>query len=75
MKLNRSAFIPFSTGPQNCAGKLLAILELRAVVCAVLQKFELKRAGDFDMNDWERNVRDSFVSLRGPLPLYLVVRR
>ncbi|CAJ2511785.1 Uu.00g074100.m01.CDS01 [Anthostomella pinea] len=38
---NRAAFIPFSTRPYNCAGKNLAMTELRSVVARV--------TGDYDV--------------------------
>ena len=39
-----TAFLPFSSGPMNCAGKHLALLEIRTVVIAVLQRFRVRRA-------------------------------
>lgn len=39
--LNKSAFNPFSTGPYNCVGKGLAMMELRSVVRRVVNEFDL----------------------------------
>ncbi|KAM5541672.1 hypothetical protein V8D89_004653 [Ganoderma adspersum] len=39
---NSAAFIPFSHGPMGCAGKGLAMLEMRAVVCALAQRFRIR---------------------------------
>ncbi|PIL22998.1 cytochrome P450 [Ganoderma sinense ZZ0214-1] len=39
---NGAAFIPFSHGPMGCAGKGLAMLEMRTVVCALVQRFKIR---------------------------------
>nr|VWO94473.1 Cytochrome P450 monooxygenase AKT7 (EC (AK-toxin biosynthesis protein 7) [Ganoderma boninense] len=39
---NDAAFIPFSHGPMNCAGKTLAMQQLRTVVCALMQRFHIR---------------------------------
>ncbi|EKM57284.1 uncharacterized protein PHACADRAFT_254974 [Phanerochaete carnosa HHB-10118-sp] len=72
---NRAAFVPFSVGPQNCAGRALAMIEMRAVVCAVMHKFELRRAEEYDLDRWERDVMDAYISLRGKLPVILEQRQ
>lgn len=64
---NRSSFLPFSTGPQNCAGKSLAMAELRAVVCAMVQRFDMQVAKGFDLDTWEENIEDVYVTNRGSL--------
>ncbi|KAJ7512708.1 cytochrome P450 [Mycena galericulata] len=43
-KTDRSAFIPYSVGPMNCAGKLVAQLELRLVVATLVQKLDMSLA-------------------------------
>ncbi|KAJ7692153.1 cytochrome P450 [Mycena rosella] len=60
--LNQEAFIPFSTGPANCAGRSLAMLELRMVVAYVMQAFELRFADGYDKNRWEVDLK-----LEGPV--------
>ncbi|KIP10629.1 hypothetical protein PHLGIDRAFT_495533, partial [Phlebiopsis gigantea 11061_1 CR5-6] len=72
--LNRAAFIPFSTGPQNCAGKALPLLELRAVVCAIVASFDIGKDATYNLDSWEINIRDFFVTLRGPLFVRIDVR-
>ncbi|TCD71757.1 hypothetical protein EIP91_005523 [Steccherinum ochraceum] len=64
---DRSAFLPFSAGPQNCAGRAIALQEVRAVLCAVLQRFDIEKAEGFDLDDWDRNLKDCYVTHRGPL--------
>ncbi|KAH8113754.1 high nitrogen upregulated cytochrome P450 monooxygenase 2, partial [Phellopilus nigrolimitatus] len=39
---NTAAFIPFSYGPENCAGRNLALTELRMVVALLIQRFEIQ---------------------------------
>ncbi|KIP08448.1 hypothetical protein PHLGIDRAFT_23489 [Phlebiopsis gigantea 11061_1 CR5-6] len=68
---NRAAFVPFSFGPQNCAGKALASVELRVVISALVQKFEVRKAKEYDIDDWEKNLRDHYVTLTGPLQAVL----
>lgn len=66
-----TAFNPFSFGPASCVGKNLALVELRVVACAVLQKFEFEFANagmeGFDATEWEEGIRDTFVVTRPPL--------
>lgn len=38
----KGAFYPFLTGPYSCAGKNLAYLEIRMVLCSLLSKFSLR---------------------------------
>lgn len=64
---NRNAFVPFSAGMRSCAGKSVAVMEMRAVLCALVQKFEVSKAPDYSLDDWERNLRDIFITSCGPL--------
>ncbi|KAF8265715.1 high nitrogen upregulated cytochrome P450 monooxygenase 2 [Lactarius quietus] len=41
---NTAAFFPFSYGPANCAGKNLALLEMRMLLCWVLRRFRFSEA-------------------------------
>ena len=72
---NRAAFIPFSLGQQNCAGKALAMLELRSVACALLHKFELHTPKEYDLDQWEKDIMDVFLTIKGKLPVILQPRR
>ena len=73
-KTDTSAYIPFSAGPANCVGKNLALLEMRMVVSAILQRFDLKFAEDYDAKQWEEDMRDYFVIKVGELPVVLTAR-
>ncbi|KAF9229338.1 cytochrome P450 [Gyrodon lividus] len=65
--LDRSAFIPFSIGPANCAGKPLATLELRAVLALFIMHFDMEFDDGFDPETWIESLKDHFVLERGRL--------
>ena len=71
---NTSAFIPFSYGPANCAGKLLAIVEMRMVVALLMQRFEIRFADGYDSLQWETELKDYFVMSNGCLPVVMAPR-
>ena len=87
---NVDAFIPFSHGPMNCVGKRLAHAEIRAVVCAILQRFRMRAAegarghgekgegeegqGVLDLAAYERGFLDFFITVRAPVRVVLEVR-
>ncbi|TFK80149.1 cytochrome P450, partial [Polyporus arcularius HHB13444] len=71
---HESAFLPFSHGPMNCPGKPLALLELRMVVCAFLQRFRFRLAEGWDVREYERGYKDHFVASRPELPIVLEAR-
>lgn len=55
------------TGPANCVGRQLALLELRTVTCALLKKYNFRLARDFRPAKWEENIRDHFILAKGDL--------
>ncbi|KAJ4476395.1 cytochrome P450 [Lentinula edodes] len=72
---NEQAFFPFSYGPTACAGKSLALMEMRAVLSTVLSKFELAFADGWNPAEWEHNLKDFYTLRGGPLPIVLVPRK
>lgn len=72
---NDAAFIPFSYGPANCVGKPMAMQEMRAVVCAILQKFEMELRPGWDPRTYGTGFKDFFMSRRPALPVTLHGRR
>ena len=72
--LERNAFIPFSIGSANCAGKPLAMMELRLVTCLLVKTFELSFEDDYDPSRWEDELLDRFVLVKGKLPVKLKMR-
>ncbi|KAL7277160.1 hypothetical protein ACG7TL_009006 [Trametes sanguinea] len=69
-----AAFVPFSHGPGNCVGKQLAMQEMRAVVCALLQKFDLRLRDGWDVREYDRGFKDYFVTTRPEVPVTLQAR-
>ena len=70
---NDGAFIPFSHGPMNCVGKGLAMLQMRVVVCALVQRFRVRLREGWDMTGrrYEVEFRDCMVANRPELPVGL----
>ncbi|KDR74026.1 hypothetical protein GALMADRAFT_269528 [Galerina marginata CBS 339.88] len=73
--LDLAAFIPFSFGPANCAGKSLAVLELRYLVTMLVRQFDMRFENGFTAGAWEKSLLDRFVIAKGPLPVVLSPRR
>lgn len=71
---NHLAFIPFSAGHANCAGKNLALAEMRMVLALLMQKFEMRFADGYDPRAWERDMVDLFVIKPSELPVVLKLR-
>ncbi|KAL5476669.1 hypothetical protein ACEPAI_2855 [Sanghuangporus weigelae] len=68
------AFIPFSTGHANCAGKNLAIAEMRVVTALLMQKFNIRLAPGYDPARWTREMIDLFVMKPSELPVIITLR-
>lgn len=73
-RLDRSAFIPFSSGPANCVGKTLALHELRYVVASLVRTFDMTFQGGYDHRKWENGLHDNFTLSRPSLPVKLALR-
>ena len=71
---NTSAFIPFSMGHAICAGKNLALAEMRLVIALLMQKFDLNFAKGYDPRRWEAEMVDLFVMKPSELPVALKLR-
>lgn len=71
---NTAAFIPFSAGHANCAGKNLALAEMRVVLALLMQKFDFSFAEGYDPRRWERDMVDLFVLKLGKLPVVITPR-
>jgi hypothetical protein len=59
----------------NCAGKNLALQELRMVTCSLLQKFDFEFAPGWDRRQWEKNLADCYILTKGALPVVITVRK
>ena len=70
---SRDAFMPFSVGPQNCAGRPLALIEMRYLLAALMRNFDI----EFDREkyvetQWEDKLEDRFAcQAKGTLPVTL----
>ena len=73
--LDRNAFVPFSMGPANCAGKPLAMLELRVVLSLFIMHFDMEFDDSFNPKTWIESLKDHFVLENGKLMVKLRVRR
>ena len=72
---DRDLFIPFSTGPMVCVGKNVAMTEMRAVMCALVQQFDMKMADRTYVDTWEDKIKETFTTGRGSLPIYISLRK
>ncbi|KAI0828849.1 high nitrogen upregulated cytochrome P450 monooxygenase 2 [Trametes gibbosa] len=71
---NHAAFFPFSFGPSICAGKGLALQEMRMVVTLMMQKLDLRLADGFDAAQYENSQLDYLILSRPPLPVVIKLR-
>ena len=71
---NTAAFIPFSYGPTICAGKHVALVEMRMLLCWVLRRFRFSKAPGFDYEEWEGKIQDWFVVRHEPLMVNVSLR-
>lgn len=62
-------------GPSNCAGKNLAYMEMRMVICLILQQVDLKLEEGYNHGQWAADVKDYFITLKGPLPAVVTPRK
>ncbi|KAJ4988541.1 cytochrome p450 [Stagonosporopsis vannaccii] len=74
--LRKDTFIPFSYGTYNCAGKPLAMMQLRMVIAMVVKKFEMSFAPgkEEECERYIHNQADCFTLHLRPLPLMLKER-
>lgn len=71
---NRDVFMPFSLGPMVCVGKNVAMMEIRAVVCAVIHQYDVVVADRSSFDSYEKDIYEVFTTKRGTLPVYLKAR-
>ena len=72
--LDRFVFIPFSMGPANCVGKPLALKQLRYVVAILVRNFEFRFPEEYDVANWEKEMKDRFLMVKGDLPVLISQR-
>ncbi|KAK7029018.1 hypothetical protein VNI00_014728 [Paramarasmius palmivorus] len=69
------AFFPFSHGPTACAGKALALMEMRTVIAAIVANFDIAFEPGWDTREWERDLKDFFILRVGRLPVVFTARK
>lgn len=72
---NTAAFIPFSAGPTNCAGKNLAWMEMRMVLALIMQRLDMRLEDGYNPQQWYDDMQDQFVTMKGVLPTILTPRK
>lgn len=60
--LRKEVCTPFMTGPYNCAGKALAMMELRSVVGRVVNEFDVKLPEDFEAEKYWNGIKNHFTA-------------
>ena len=69
--INKSAFIPFQTGPYKCVGWQLAMREMRSVVANLVLNFEIAFVEGDDGESVNKEALDCFATVAGPLNIKL----
>ena len=72
---DKNAFLAFSHGPMNCPGKGFAMLELRTLACAILQRFRVRLREGWDTKQYDAGYKDYFSATRPELPVVLERRQ
>ncbi|KAF9063009.1 high nitrogen upregulated cytochrome P450 monooxygenase 2 [Rhodocollybia butyracea] len=73
-KNNTNAFLPFSYGPANCAGRNLAKKEIMMVMSILLHNFDFRFADGFDWENWPQQLKAFFVTIRPPIKVVITRR-
>jgi len=74
-RLNQNALLAFSYGPANCIGKQLAWVEMRMVVCLLVKNFDLSFVPGYNPCQYESEMRDYYLTIKGSLPAILSPRK
>lgn len=73
-KNDTNAFLAFSYGPANCAGRNLARQEMMMVMSILLQTFDFRFADGFDWEKWPERLTTFFVTIRPPIEVSITRR-
>ncbi|KAF8899781.1 cytochrome P450 [Gymnopilus junonius] len=72
---SKDMFIPFSMGPANCAGRTLALVELRYTLSFLVRNFNMEfDTPNYDPARWVQDLRDQYVLQKGGLHLRMSLR-
>jgi cytochrome P450 len=72
---NSKAWIPFQTGAYACAGKQLALNELRILVAKIVRNFDIIMPDDFDHAAFQDSIKAFQSIIMGPLHLQVNSRQ
>jgi cytochrome P450 len=61
-------------GPGNCVGRTLAKTEMRAVLAALVRRFDVRFADGFQPASWEEALEDQYILTCGTLPVVMTKR-
>jgi cytochrome P450 len=77
LTLRRDAFAAFGYGAYNCAGKPLAMLQLRMVLAMIIRRFEISipPGREDEFHHFIEEQSDCFTVHLNPLPLMLRERK
>jgi cytochrome P450 len=64
-----------AAGPTKCAGRALALLELRTITAAVVRQFDVEFAEDGTREQWRSTIEETCSSGRGSLMVRLAARK
>ncbi|KAK7037646.1 hypothetical protein VNI00_010865 [Paramarasmius palmivorus] len=61
-KHDMKAFVAFSSGPANCVGKSLAMMEMRGVLCMLIKRFEMRLSNCEEIKrKFEKGMKDLWI--------------
>ncbi|KAL4957948.1 cytochrome P450 monooxygenase [Aspergillus filifer] len=66
---NKAVYVPFNAGPYACAGKQLALMELRSALAGLLKRYDVTFAPGENKEQWLGGLKDTFTLVAPPLPL------
>lgn len=69
-----AAYMPFSSGPANCVGRGLALVELRMVIAVLMQRFDVKFEEGYDVGSYQEKLADRFITQVPELRVSLSLR-
>ncbi|KIK57400.1 hypothetical protein GYMLUDRAFT_46274 [Collybiopsis luxurians FD-317 M1] len=73
-KNDMNAFLAFSYGPANCAGRNLAKQEIMMIMSLLLQNFDFRFADGYDWQSWPQNLKSYFITIRPQMQVVITKR-